>query len=104
MAGFHFNGALFRIAAAYHRGLKVVLGEPKSRKYAPALQSNAAALYRAWKSSDWQSRSNEAVYQEVNGLKHTPQGIYEGRTVHFNQAVEAVEELLNLIESWATQP
>jgi hypothetical protein len=104
MAGFHFNSALFRIAAAYHRGLKVVLGDPKSREFAPALQPKAAALYRTWRSSDWQSRSNEAVYREVNDLKHTPQGVYEGRTVQFKEAVEAVEELLDLIETWALQP
>ncbi len=104
MAGFHFNSALFRIAAAYHRGLKVALGEPKSRECASALQPRAAALYRTWKSSDWQSCRNEAVYREVNGLKHTPQGFYESRTVQFSEAVEAVEELLNLIESWANQP
>jgi hypothetical protein len=104
MAGFHFNGALFRISAAYHRGLKVVLGDPNSREYAPALQPRAAALYGAWKSSRWQSRSTEAVYREVNGLKHMPQGLYEGRRVQFKEAVEAVEELLDLIESWASQP
>src|SRR5260370_3232476 len=31
MAGFHFNGALFRIAASYHRGLKVVLKQENSQ-------------------------------------------------------------------------
>ena len=103
MVGFHFNGALFRIAAAYHRVMKVVLGEPKSKEYAPALQPRAAAPYRTWKSRDWESRSNQAVYKEVNDLKHTPQGVYEGRKVQFNEAVEAVEELLDLIESWEAQ-
>jgi len=30
LAGFHFNSALFRIAATYHRGLKVVSGKETS--------------------------------------------------------------------------
>lgn len=101
MAGFHFNGALFRIAGAYHRGLKVVVGEPKSREYACTLQPKAAALYRTWKSSEWESRGIKAVHDQVNDLKHTPQGVYEGRKVQFKEALKAVEELLNLIESWA---
>lgn len=104
MAGFHFNSGLFRIAAAYHRALKVVLGEPQSREFAPALQPRAAKLYLSWNSRGWKSGRNEDVYKEVNHLKHTPKGVYEGRTVRFKHAVEAAEELLDLIESWARQP
>jgi hypothetical protein len=104
MAGFHFNSALFRLAAAYHRSLKLVLGELTSREFAPALQPRVAALYRTWKSSDWQSGMNEAVYYEVNHLKHTPKGVSDGRKIQYMDAIEAVQELLNLIEVWASQP
>jgi hypothetical protein len=104
MAGFHFNSALFRIAAAYHRALKIVLEELTSKEYAPALRPRAAERYRAWKSKDWQSTCNEAVYAEVNHLKHTPEGVYEGRQVQFKDALSATEELLELIEAWAFQP
>ena len=104
MAGFHFNSALFRIAAAYHRALKVVLAEAQSRDFAPALQPRAAALYRQWNSKDWSSARNEDVYKEVNHLKHTPKGVYEGRIVQFKDEMDAIEELLDLIESWARQP
>lgn len=104
MAGFHFNGALFRIAAMYHRSLKVVLGKPTSREYAPQLLPEAAKAYLTWTSKVWQSTSNEAVYSEVNHLKHSSDGLREGRAVKFSVAVEAIEELLTLIESWSTQP
>lgn len=100
MAGFHFNSALFRIAAAYHRALKVVLAEPQSRDFALTLQPRAAALYRQWNAKDWSSGRNEDVYKEVNHLKHTPKGVYKGRLVQFKDAMDAIEELLELIESW----
>jgi hypothetical protein len=38
MAGFHFNSALFRIAAVYHRILKIVVGRPTNRDEVPTLR------------------------------------------------------------------
>ena len=55
MAGFHFNSALFRMAAAYHRALKVVVGKPKTKEYAPALQPQVAKRYLQWTSQAWQT-------------------------------------------------
>ena len=42
----------------------------------------------------------DRVYDEVNDLKHTPGGLHSGRTVTFTEAVEAVDEILDLIEAW----
>src|SRR6266436_3805112 len=37
IAGWHFNSALFRIAAVYHRLLKVCAGQPTTKDYVPTL-------------------------------------------------------------------
>ena len=41
-----------------------------------------------------------AVLEEVNGLKHEASGRWEGRTVSFSQALDAMEELLGILEEW----
>ena len=104
MAGFHFNSALFRMAAAYHRLLKMVVAKPNTREFAPTLQPIAGQLYLQWTSQVWQSGKIEGVYDEVNYLKHTPKGVYAGRTVGYQDAIQAVKEVLDLIEAWARQP
>jgi len=36
---------------------------------------------------------------EVNSLKHTSNGILSGRKVQFEDAIAAIDEVLNLIEA-----
>jgi hypothetical protein len=95
-AGFYFNNALFRIAAIYHRSLKIVTGRERTRLYVDALRPTARASFPKWTDANLAK-----LHKEVNGLKHTPDGIYKGRDVKFDQAVKALDELLNLIEMWA---
>jgi hypothetical protein len=95
IAGFYFNNALFRTAAIYHRVLKIVVGE---KAYVPVLVIKAQALYPQWTHSKL-----DTVHDQVNDLKHTPRGVYEQRTVTYDDAVAAVGELLVLIEAWASE-
>lgn len=100
IAGWHFNSALFRVAAVYHRLLKVAAGDPQTEEYRPKLLPKVRELYRAWSGTDWSSQNADAIYAEVNILKHAPEGVHHGRRATFNQAVSAVGELLTLIEAW----
>lgn len=95
MAGFHFNGALFRIAAAYHRGLKVVAQKETTRKWKHELLPDVEKAFPAWK-----HQSLDEVYDEVNDLKHTAEGKFNFREVDLEGAKAAVEELLELFELW----
>lgn len=92
IAGFHFNNALFRTAAVYHRVLKIVVGE---KAYVPVLLPKAQTLFPRWTSNKL-----SMVHDQVNDLKHTPRGIHDERKVTYDDAVAAVDELLVLIEGW----
>jgi hypothetical protein len=92
IAGFYFNNALFRTAAVYHRILKIIVGE---EAYVPVLFPKAQALYPGWTSVGLAK-----VHNQVNELKHAPRGVYDKRTVTYRDAVAAVGELLDLIETW----
>src|SRR5688572_24608271 len=48
IAGFHFNSGILRIAAVYHRALKIALDKPTSRAHAQVLRPAAKARYRTW--------------------------------------------------------
>ena len=110
IAGFHFNSALFRLSAVYHRSLKIVTGQPKSRHRVGdendpgSLLSKAKKTYNGWRTHAWGNGSIKKVHKEVNGLKHTSAGIYWGRDVKETEAIWAVEELLELLEAWNSQP
>jgi hypothetical protein len=95
MAGFHFNGALFRIAASYHRGLKVVAQKETSRKWKGELLPEVETAFPKWK-----HQNLDEVYDEVNDLKHTPEGKFGSREVDLKGAKAAIEELLELFERW----
>jgi hypothetical protein len=95
MAGFHFNGALFRIAASYHRGLKVVAHKETSKDMRNKLLPDVEKAFPAWK-----HQNLDEVYDEVNDLKHTAEGKFNFREVDLEGAKAAVEELLELFELW----
>ena len=95
LAGFHFNSALFRIAATYHRGLKVVSENQTGRP-------NRVDLLKKVESDfpDWQHKNLDRIYDEVNDLKHSAEGLFNSRSVSASEAKAAVAELLELFELW----
>jgi hypothetical protein len=97
-AGVYFNNALFRLAGLYHRTLKIASGKPNIRKYPDELLPKVQQSYQALNGTAWNRKNIAAIYREVNGLKHKSKGVALGRKVTFPQAVEAVHELLSLIE------
>lgn len=103
MAGFHFNSALFRLSASYHRILQTITHEAGNMA---TLRPAAENIYRQLKGSDWRNGNIRAVHGQVTDLKHRPKGTFSGRREkagHPN-AVSAVSELLDLIETWASKP
>lgn len=104
MAGFHFNNALYRLAAVYHRVLKLAASS-RFRQQAKELTvgkllTDVEPCFKAWTGRAWLHPHLEAVRKEVNLLKHERDGIHPTRRVGFNEAVGAVEELLQLLEAW----
>ena len=43
----------------------------------------------------------DQIHNEVNGLKHAPQGIYFRRNVIYATALNGAGELLDLLEAWS---
>ena len=97
-AGVFFNNALFRLAGIYHRTLKVAAGRPTTREYPITLLPDVEMAFKAKANTDWKHSNIAAIYKEVTELKHAAGGIFEGRSVQFAQAIEAVDEILKLVE------
>lgn len=95
LSGFYFNSALFRIAASYHRGLKVVSGKETSGLQKGQLLEIVEAVFPSWRHSELDN-----IHNEVNQLKHDGNGLFQTRTVTWKQAQSAVEELFELFELW----
>jgi hypothetical protein len=87
LGGFYFNSAIQRLAASYDRipGL-LGAGEGKARERMISVSGSEG--------KDWYS-----VYKEVNALKHDPKGMAKGRRVTLEMALNAVDELLDLVEA-----
>jgi hypothetical protein len=83
-AGFYFNNALFRVAAVYHRARQVVT---------PQMRQNHSSKFTGL----------GKVTDEVNGLKHK-KGVIAGRKVKFEDSLEAIAELLELLEAFKETP
>jgi hypothetical protein len=76
-----------------HRILKIIT--KKNDVQVPKLRKDAKVLF-----PQWTSDKLDMVHSQVNDLKHTPRGVHDQRTVTYQDAVDAVGELLNLIELW----
>lgn len=98
-AGFYFNSALFRVAAVYHRSLKIVAGKEASVLEFADLLSKAEKLFKDSQKHDWTNTNLGKVNSEVNDLKHAGSGIYDGRHVQFDDALQALDEMVNFIEA-----
>jgi hypothetical protein len=86
MAGFHFNSAMFRISAIYHRLPQSLGGHNKAKK-----------IYRDKTGRDWAHDKAAAISAEVNQLKHH-RGTFGGRRQELKDATAAVEQLIDLAE------
>lgn len=99
MAGFHFNSALYRIAAVYHRVLKLAASDSALRKRKRPMVDDLLPDVEP-RFPNWKHDHLTAVHNEVNLLKHERGGIYATRRVSFDDAVLAAQELLDLLEAW----
>jgi hypothetical protein len=97
MSGFHFNSALFRISAVYHRSLKIATDrltpEEKVRTLVTVVKADS-------KYAGWTNVTAQAVHVEVTEMKHQPEGLHDRRKVTPTQARQACEEILSLLEQW----
>lgn len=84
--GFYFNSAIQRLAASYDR-LPGLLGA------GPGTARERMISVCGSEGQDWYQ-----VYKEVNALKHSPMGKAKGRRVTVEMALNAVDELLDLVE------
>lgn len=101
MAGFHFNSALLRIAAVYHRVLRVLANDHRRNVWVDELQNKLLtdARYAAWPGRPWSFANLQVIHTEVNRLKHDGAGVGLGRDARYAQALDAIEELLILLEA-----
>ena len=106
MAGCHFNSAISRLSFVYHRSLKIIVGQLTSRagvgdeKDENSLIFLAKKIYTTWTNDTWNNKNIAKIHQQVNGIKHETKGIFWGRDANTNQAINATNELLTLLEAW----
>lgn len=110
MAGCHFNSAISRLSFVYHRSLKIVTVQLTRRNGVgreddkTSLIYGAKQIYEGWTHHPWDNQNISKVHKGINGLKHDAKGIYWGRDVNETEAIQAIKELLNLLEAWTSQP
>lgn len=101
MASFHFNSALLRISAVYHRVLRVLTSDHRREANVGELRQKLETdpAYAAWTGHPWAFTNLRQVHTEVNKLKHDSGGVGAGRDARHAQALDAVEELLVVLEA-----
>ncbi len=98
-AGFYFNNALFRLAAIYHRELKLLTNTDSHKDDGlKKLVLQVHERYESKRETKWKNCNLEKIHLAINKLKHSPNGAYHGRDVTFDQAKGAVHELIDLLE------
>jgi hypothetical protein len=98
IAGWHFNSAIYRISSTYHRLLQLITN---SSGDIIQLIAKAKTQYINWAGVEWSEADVRKVQREVNKLKHQIEGVYFKRNVTFQQALDSVANLLDLMESWS---
>ncbi len=108
LAGFYFNGALVRIAAALDRIVVLLEGQTVGwrKPRTPGLRARMEKLNlgksgaERWEFVFGDGRMSQAfrVYSEVNALKHVPEGVAKGRKAKMDDAVAGVGELIGIVE------
>lgn len=97
MAGFHFNSALLRLSAVYHRILRVLTNDHRKGATVGDLRNKLA--YGTWTGRPWSHANIQQIHTEVNALKHDSAGVGGGRNATYAHALDAVEELLDVLEA-----
>jgi hypothetical protein len=95
LAGFYFNSALARIAAAFERAVR---HKAKRKKIGTGVQS-VWGLLGALQLRHFERGNLALVYGEVNPLKHEAAGLAKGRRVSLADAIAAFGEMLDLLET-----
>ncbi len=104
LAGFYFNAALARIAAALDRIVTLVEVRSHGRKSSGKFWERLQDLgWGTWHDPDFELASGQpskaySTYAEVNFLKHDPKGRATGRQVTFADAISAFGEVLDLTQ------
>ncbi len=91
LAGFYFNSALHRLAALYHRSLKILTGRDDN---APSLLEYAVKAKLLKKEH---VSALATVHKEVNKLKHDTFGVLRDRAVDLALTVTAASQAFVLI-------
>ncbi len=104
LAGFYFNDALARIAAALDRMVTLIERRTHGAKQSGKLRERLQALrWGTWCTPDFilpggQPSKAYRVYAEGNFLKHDPSGCAPGRSVSFADAIAGLGEVLDLTQ------
>jgi len=94
-AGYHFNSGIQRLAAAFDRIPRML--DARMKKRVRGRMRSTTAKERMTEVNPKPFQHWEAVYDEVNAFKHSPEGGAGGRTVAMNDALFAFEEMMQLI-------
>lgn len=106
LAGFYFNAALARIAAALDRIVTLVEVRSRGKKNSGKFWERLQGLgWGTWHKPDFKLASGQpskaySTYAEVNFLKHDPKGRATGRQVTFADAISAFREVLDLTQQY----
>jgi hypothetical protein len=115
LAGFYFNAALARMAAALDRIVTLVELRAHGKKRSGKLWERLQILgWGTWHDPDFELTTGQrsraySTYAEINFLKHDPKGRATGRQVNFADAISAFGEIVDLTQrhvrlSGATPP
>jgi hypothetical protein len=94
-AGFYFNSGIQRVASAFDR-IPQMLGA-KMKKQVGGKMRSTTAKERMGEVNTNVCTHWEAVYDEINVFKHSPEGRAAGRMVTMDGALSAFGEMLQLI-------
>ncbi len=99
VAGFYFNSALVRLAAVFDRTVRLkATRKGLDRRGRGSRPPSVYDLLRALGLGLFTKGELAKVYQEVNPLKHKPEGLAEGRHVTMADATIAFGQMLELLE------
>jgi hypothetical protein len=95
LAGYDFNSALQRVAAAFDRIPRMLGANLNKRNGKKAVATSAKERMAAVNAKPYENWLK--VYDEVNAFKHSPDGRATGRTVSMDEAVSAFGEMTRLL-------
>lgn len=96
-AGFYFNSGIQRLASTFDR-IPQMLGATMKRPVGGRMRATTAKERMGEVNTEPYTHW-EAVYDEINVFKHSPEGRAAGRTVTMDDALSAFEEMMQLISN-----